>query len=397
MGDSEDSWDLRIHRNLLYVMKTSKGTGLRELSRVQLMSPDLSRAESILVDSDRTIQGWTLYGERLITSTTENLSTVLRTYSLDGKAIGKIALPESCTATILGGNDDGVFVSTESYNYPREVHYFSYSTDTLVPFDRTSEPVSFIDVKRVQYSSVDGTSVPLTLLGRPDVLERGHAPALLTAYGAAGTSLTPQYSYLAACLIELGAVFAIAHVRGGGEKGASWETAGKRNNRPNTHNDFIAAAEYLFNNDIAEPNRLAIAGGSNSGLLVATAMTQRPDLFRAVLCIAPFTDMLRYHLFDNTQFYVDLFGFADDPHDFNTLLSYSPYHNMDTRCDPMHALKFVARLRQAASLGSMEGRPIVLDWNPDRGHFATLPLSTRINSLVDRLAFILHQLSLEAR
>jgi prolyl oligopeptidase len=156
--------------------------------------------------------------------------------------------------------------------------------------------------------------------------------------------------------------------------------------------------------------RVAIAGGSNSGLLVGTAMTQRPDLFCAVMCLAPIIDMLRYHRFDNTQFYVPQFGSADDPEDFPILLSYSPYHNVhdgtrypallmisgdaDTRCDPMHARKFVARL-QAAMSALPESGPILLDWNPLRGHFATLPLATRTAAIVDRLAFLCRHLGME--
>jgi prolyl oligopeptidase len=281
-------------------------------------------------------------------------------------------------------------------------------------FSSPATRIAGIAVRRVEYAVQDGASIPLTLLGRPEVLGRGNAPTLLTAYGAAGISLTPQHSFLATCFVELGGIFAIAHIRGGGEFGLAWEEAGKRRNRPTVHKDFIAAAEHLISSGAANRDRIAIAGGSNSGLLVGTAMTQRPDLFCAVICLAPIIDMLRYHRFDNTQFYIPQFGSADDPDDFPVLLSYSPYHNVregvrypallmisgdaDTRCDPMHARKFVARLQAAMnSLSELERAqlPILLDWNPLRGHFATLPLATRAAAIVDRLAFLCHHLGME--
>ena len=264
----------------------------------------------------------------------------------------------------------------------------------------------------VEYPSEDGTLVPLTLLGERDILARGDAPVLLTAYGASGVSLTPQHSCLATTFVQLGGVFVIAHVRGGGEKGIEWAEAGRRRNRPTVHRDFIAAAEFLISSGIG--NRIAIAGGSNSGLLVTTAMTQRPNLFSAVVCLAPFTDMLRYHLFDNTQFYIPHFGFSENKDDFPILLGYSPYHNVsdgvvyppllmisgdaDTRCDPMHARKFVARVQRAMRMLPQhvrEANPILLDWDPLRGHVATLSLASRISALVDRLAFLCQHLGME--
>jgi len=236
----------------------------------------------------------------------------------------------------------------------------------------------------------------------------------LIAYGSSGVSLTPQHSFLATCFTELGGVFAIAHVRGGGEHGLAWEEAGRRRNRPTAHRDFIAAAEFLASSGIANHNKVAIAGGSSGGLLAAVAMTQRPDLFCAVMCMAPLIDVLRYHHFQNTQFYIPQHGSSADPDDFPLLLSYSPYHNVhdntrypallmisgdaDNRCDPMHARKFVARMQAATnSLSERERkkRPILLDWNPLRGHMPTLSMATRASAIVDRLAFLCHHLGME--
>ena len=170
--------------------------------------------------------------------------------------------------------------------------------------------------------------------------------------------------------------------------------------------DFMAAAEWLIQSGQAEPSRLAIFGGSNSGLLVAAAMTQRPDLFRAVLCMVPLLDMLRYHLFDNAHVWKEEFGTSDEPDDFRVLLGYSPYHRVqdgtsypatmivsgdaDQNCNPLHARKMTARLQAA----NVSGCPVLLDYSRHRGHSPVLPLSERIDALTDRMAFLCEQLQL---
>jgi prolyl oligopeptidase len=412
--DTPISWDVRIASEWLYVFLDQQDGKGRKLLRTLLEAPDIDQAEVVLVEGTERIQSWHIFGERILMTSVENLSTVLHLYSLTGRILGNIELPSPGTANILGGNAAGCFFSFESYVRPREIYYYDFARETRTLFSSPIEELNHITVRRVEYPAADGTLIPLTLLSKNETFERGHAPVLLTAYGAAGVSLTPQYSPLATCFVELGGIFAIAHIRGGGEYGQAWEEAGKRRNRPTVHKDFISAAEYLIASGTADANRIGIAGGSNSGLLVGTAMTQRPDLFRAVLCVAPFMDMLRYHRFDNTQFYVPQFGSADDPKDFPVLLSYSPYHNVkdgtfypallmvsgdaDTRCDPMHARKFVARLQAATKDLSDEqnkGRPILLDWNPLRGHFATLSLAVRSEAIVDRLLFLAKNLGME--
>jgi prolyl oligopeptidase len=412
--DTPSSWDVRIAEGWLYVFfEQSDGAG-RKLVRTPLEAPDMDQAEVVFAETTERIDSWHIFGERILTTTTENFSSVLRIHSLTGKHLGNIELPCPGTANILAGNSAGCFFSFESYTRPREVHYYNFARETSILFSSPAKELNYIAVRRIQYPAPDGTLIPLTVLGKTDTFERGAAPILLTAYGAAGVSLTPQYSPLATRFVELGGLFAIAHIRGGGEYGRAWEEAGKRRNRPIVHKDFIAAALHLVTTGAVDATRIAIAGGSNSGLLVGTAMTQRSDLFRAVLCVAPFMDMLRYHRFDNTQFYVPQFGSADDPEDFPVLLSYSPYHNVqdgirypallmvsgdaDTRCDPMHARKFVARLQAAMrnlSDDDKRERSILLDWNPLRGHFATLPLSVRVEAIVDRLLFLAKNLGME--
>jgi len=198
----------------------------------------------------------------------------------------------------------------------------------------------------------------------------------------------------------------LPNIRGGSEFGVQWHNAAKRRNRQNAHDDFLGAAEWLIETGRTTADKLAIFGGSNSGLLVGAALTQRPDLFRAVVCMVPLLDMLRYHLFDCAKFWQDEFGTADDPDDFAALVNYSPYHQVregvaypatlvvsgdaDKQCNSLHARKMTARL-QAANVSE---HPILLAYSEFRGHSPVLPLSERIEALTDRMAFLCDQLRL---
>ncbi|MGE5324432.1 MAG: prolyl oligopeptidase family serine peptidase, partial [Actinomycetota bacterium] len=211
----------------------------------------------------------------------------------------------------------------------------------------------------------------------------------------------------ATILMELGCVFAVANVRGGAEFGKEWHEAAKRHRRQTAIDDFVCAAEWLLAEKIAEPGRIGIGGGSNAGLLVGAALTQRPELFTAVLCLGPLLDMLRYHKFDLASYWIEELGSADLPDDFRALYSYSPYHRIqenvaypavmfisgdaDTRCNPMHTRKMAARLQAS----NVSNHPILLDYKPAWGHVPIQPLTTRIEALTDRLLFLCHELDLK--
>jgi prolyl oligopeptidase len=228
----------------------------------------------------------------------------------------------------------------------------------------------------------------------------------MTSYGGFGASATPQFSVFVAYLVEHGCLFALPSIRGGAEFGARWHHQAKRRNRQTAYDDFLCAAEWLIASGRTTPERLAIFGGSNSGLLVGVALTQRPELFRAAVAIAPIMDMLRYHLFDQSHVWKDEFGTAEDAADFAALASYSPYHHVreaqaypasmivsgdaDTSCNPLHARKMTARLQAATS----STYPVILDYSEFRGHSPVLPLSARIEALTDRMAFLSEQLQL---
>jgi prolyl oligopeptidase len=256
------------------------------------------------------------------------------------------------------------------------------------------------------FSAKDGTRIPMFLVGRRDILEQGCHPTIVTSYGAYGIPTTPQFSVFVAFLLERGCLFALPSIRGGSEFGARWHQAAQGRNRQVAFDDFLSAAEWLITRKRTIAERLAIFGGSNSGLLVGAALTQRPDLFRAVICIAPLLDMLRYHLFEPSPAWREEYGTAQDADDFAALSEYSPYHkvrigvpypavmlvsgHIDRNCHPMHARKMTARLQAASS----SRFPVLLDYSELRGHAPVLPLSKRISSLTDRLAFLCDRLRL---
>ncbi|HJT71508.1 MAG TPA: prolyl oligopeptidase family serine peptidase [Terriglobales bacterium] len=364
----------------------------------------------IVPESDARIQQWLVCGERLLVSYVRGSRSRVRLFDLRGKHLREIAGSSVKTIRLAGGSPAGdeAFFETESFTEPIAVTRYSVQTGERklwsrrrVPFD----PTRFAHT-RVWFPSKDGTSVPMFLAGRRDVLNEGCHPAILTSYGGYGVPMTPQFSVFTAFLMERGCLFALPQIRGGGDFGFSWHEAGRRRKRQTAYDDFLAAAEWLIRTGRTSATQLAIFGGSNSGLLVAAAMTQKPELFRAVVCMVPVLDMLRYHLFDGAQAWHEEFGTAEDPEDFAALAAYSPYHQVrvggcypavlmvsgdaDGNCNPLHARKMVARLQSA----SASGLPIVLDYSPFRGHSPVLPLSQRVEALTDRMAFVCDQLGL---
>jgi prolyl oligopeptidase len=261
-------------------------------------------------------------------------------------------------------------------------------------------------VQHVCYSSKDGTEIPMCLVMRNELTPIRVRPVILTGYGGFGTSMTPRFSVLVTMMLDLGAIFAMPSIRGGSEFGRAWHEAARARRRQVAFDDFISAAEWLCAEGITTPHMLAIFGASNSGLLVAAVMTQRPELFCAVLCIAPLLDMIRYEHFNLARKWRCEYGSTEDAEDFHALYAYSPYHrvrenvnypstlfvsgDMDERCNPAHARKMTAVLQDRKS----QVNPILLDYSGQRGHLPVLPLSVRIEALERRIAFLCRQLGI---
>jgi prolyl oligopeptidase len=245
------------------------------------------------------------------------------------------------------------------------------------------------------------------LVHRRGLARDGKAPTYLTGYGGFNISMTPAFSRSLLLWLEQGGLVAIPNIRGGGEYGESWHQGGMLGRKQNSFDDFIAAAEWLVRERYTRPERLAVAGGSNGGLLMGAVLTQRPELFRAVVIQVPLLDMLRYHRFLIARLWIPEYGSADDPEAFRWLRAYSPYHHVrpgtrypavllataesDTRVDPMHARKMTARLQAATA----SGHPVLLRLEARAGHGAGKPLTKVLDELTDTWTFVFSEIGVE--
>lgn len=336
---------------------------------------------------------------------------------LDGEA-GTVPLPGLGTLGALIGRPEGGHET-----------WFTYTDHTTLPhvyrFDARDRSVTLwasppgtvvvpdVVTRQVTYSSADGTDVRMFVIARSDVLAEDGTPlrplpAQLYGYGGFGVPLAPGYSASILAWAEAGGVYAVANLRGGGEEGESWHRDGMLGNKQNVYDDFHAAAEWLIAQGWTTPDQLSISGGSNGGLLVGAALTQRPELFRAVVCSAPLLDMIRYEKFGLGATWNEEYGTVEDPEQFGWLIAYSPYHRVaegtvypatlftvfdsDTRVDPLHARKLAAAL-QHATAGDPVTRPILFRREKDVGHGAR-SLSRSIELSSQTLAFLAHETEL---
>jgi prolyl oligopeptidase len=364
----------------------------------------------LVPESDSRIQQWVVAGDSLLVSCIRGTTQRISVFDLDGNKTGELPLRRGETVSFIGASpeNDELFLESESFTEPIAIDRYSPREGKRIPWAKRTIPFdsASYDHIEVRYASKDGTEIPMFLVGRRDVLKRSGNPTIMTSYGGYGVSVTPQFSIFVAFLMERGCLFALPNIRGGSEFGVAWHNAARRRNRQTAYDDFLCAAEWLLKTGRTAPGKLGIFGGSNSGLLVGAALTQRPDLFGAVVCMVPMLDMLRYHLFDNAHVWKEEFGTVEDPDDFAALAKYSPYHQVrngvaypatmivsgdaDRNCNPLHARKMTARL-QAANASE---HPIFLDYSKFRGHSPVLPLSERIKALTNRMAFLCDQFQL---
>lgn len=382
----------------------------RRIAEIILRADSTPYFVEVLPERDSRIRRWLIVGSRILVSYLAQRKHRLCVFDLSGNQVAEIPTRTDQTLRVLDGSPDRdeLLFETESFTEPVSICRYSTITHQSTPWSRPEIPFdsSLYCSSQAWFPAKDGTDIPISLVGRRDVLDSSRSPTIMTAYGGFGVPMSPQFSVLVAYLMERGCLFALPNIRGGSEFGAEWHAAAIRGNRQTAYDDFLCAGEWLLETGRTERGRLAIFGGSNSGLLVGAAMTQRPDLFRAVLSMAPILDMLRYHLFDNARIWQQEFGSADDPEDFPALLKYSPYHQVrdgvsypatmivsgdrDECCNGLHARKMTARLQRANGSQS----PVVLDYSRFRGHSPVLPLSVRIEALTDRAAFLSDQLEL---
>lgn len=332
-------------------------------------------------------------------------------YALDGTESNVVPTPEGGTIELLsnfGVPSNSLFYECQSFALPRSIVEYNPNCINSSAWSQIAppKPVSGLCVSEVTYNSKDGTVIPMSLVAKGEIHPGSSRPAILYGYGGFGISTTPTFSALIAILLEDGVVFAVPCLRGGLDYGRPWYEAARAANRQKAFDDFIAAAEWMCSVRITTSDQLGAIGASNGGLLVGVAMTQRPDLFRAIVCIAPLLDMVGYERFDNAGRWKNEFGAIADSKEFAALVAYSPYHHVDKdqdypatlfvtgdsddRCNPAHVRKMAARLQGRQP----QRRPIIVDYSAERGHSPNLPLSTRIRSLTHRIAFLCRELNI---
>jgi|LSQX01.3.fsa_nt_gb prolyl oligopeptidase len=371
---------------------------------VNLANPQRENWREIISEKSDVIASARLIGEHFVLSLLHNAYYKLELYNKAGDFSKEIELPKMGTITGISGkpNQREMFVGFTSYFIPQRVLHYDFTTDKLQPFgeyDLTFDPNAFT-INQVFYTSKDGTRVPMFIMHKKDLVLDGNNPALLYGYGGFNISITPAFSPSRILWIELGGVYAVANIRGGSEFGEEWHRGGMLANKQNVFDDFIAAGEWLIANNYTSGARLAINGGSNGGLLVSACMVQRPELFGAVVCSVPVTDMLRFHKWSVGRYWVPEYGNAEEnPEDFQVMYKYSPIHNAkpaeypatlittgdtDDRVVPAHPYKLTAVL-QWAQTGDA---PILLRVDKKAGHGHGKPTSKVIAEQTDIYVFL---------
>lgn len=409
----EHDHDIQIVEDRLLIV-TDDGAPRRRVMVASVAEPGRASWTELVAEQEDTLQYVSATAGRLLAVYQRDTWTRIAVYDLDGTEQGSIELPAQGTAGVWGSwAREQTWVSFSSYAHPSTVYTWTPGGGLELykesPLD--IDP-SGIVAEQTFYTSKDGTRVPMFLVHHRDASPDGDQPVLLTAYGGFNVSLLPGFTTVYAVWLEAGGVVAIPNLRGGGEYGRAWHEAGMRAQKQNVFDDFLAAAEHLIALGWTRPEKLAIRGGSNGGLLVAAAMTQRPDLFRAVSCEVPLTDMIRYHRFGFANIWEQEYGNALDAELFPHLLAYSPYHRVqpdtdypallatgsvnDARTDPVHARKFFAAVQASTGRGPDGERPVLLLVEDDSGHHGGVTIDTQVDQYADRMAFLMEQLGMRA-
>lgn len=395
--------------NELY-FRTNNGAPRNKLIAINVEQPDPAHWREVIPEAKDVLSDASLVGGRIIGEYMQDAWSLVRIYDTSGLHLDTVDLPGIGSASGFNGraDDPETFFRYESYNAPVTVNRLDVASGEVTVFKKAEVDFDSDDyvVEQVFYESRDGTRVPMFISHRKDVIADGNRPTMLYGYGGFNISMTPGFSITRLAWMEMGGIYAVANLRGGGEYGEEWHQAGTRLRKQNVFDDFIAAAEYLIAKNYTNPGKLAIFGGSNGGLLVGAVVNQRPELFAAAIPAVGVMDMLRFHQFTAGRFWVDDYGSADDAEEFKALYAYSPYHNIkagtkypavlvttadtDDRVVPGHSFKYAAAI-QAAQAGAA---PVLIRIETRAGHGAGIPTEKVIQSYADQWAFLVHNLGM---
>lgn len=407
VNDLDYNFNGQIEGGALYVTTNWKAPKWH-VFRVDLQNPARDAWKEIIPETDAAISNVDLVGGKVVVQYVHNATSQVKVFDTDGKAAAEIALPGLGTVSGFRGTWDqqNAFLDFESFNVPSSIYHYDMQTGKL---DVWEAPKVLLDssaytVEQVWYPSKDKTRIPMFLLYKKGLKKDGARPTWLTGYGGFDVNNTPYFDAAAIEFADAGGIYALAILRGGGEFGEAWHKAGMMEKKQNVFDDFTSAGEWLISSGYTNSKKLSIEGGSNGGLLVGAALTQRPDLMQAVVCQYPLLDMVRFHKFMDGPYWVPEYGSSEDAAQFKYIYAYSPYHNVkqgvkypavlfitgdgDTRVAPLHARKMTAQLQAATA----SDRPILLLYDTKSGHSGGRPLGKQIEESTNILSFLFLEL-----
>jgi prolyl oligopeptidase len=403
----DDQMDVLDNVGEQLLVLTNRHAPNQRVVRIDPAAPDEANWVTVIAERSEPVSGMSTGGGRLFATYLQDVTTRAYVHAIDGTLEREIALPGIGTAGGFDGEHDAtsVYYSFTAFTAPITVYRYDIATghstqlrEITLPFDPTQ-----FDTTQVFVTSKDGTKVPAFIVAKKGLVLDGANPTMLYAYGGFNVSLPPNFSAMRVAFLEQGGVYVQANLRGGNEYGEAWHQAGMKDKKQNVFDDFVAVAEWLFAHGYTCSDKLAIAGGSNGGLLVGAIMTQRPTLARVALPAVGVLDMLRFHKFTIGWNWIADYGSSDDAEGFRYLLAYSPLHNLkdgtaypatlittadhDDRVVPAHSFKFAARLQQA----HRGPHPVLIRIETQSGHGSS-SLTKQIAEMADEYAFIFHQL-----
>ena len=408
--DFDASYNFVENDGTTFWFKTDLNSPRSRIIAIDVAQPQRANWKEIIPQTADTMGGINVLNDQFVVSYLHDAHTVVKVFKLDGSLVREVALPGLGTAGGFGGkrNDTESFYSFTSFTTPGTIYRYDATTGASTVFRAPKvdfEPSNF-ETKQVFFTSKDGTRVPMLIVHKKGLKLDGLNPTLLHGYGGFNISLTPSFSVSRVAWLEMGGVYALANLRGGGEYGEDWHQAGTKLQKQNVFDDFIGAAEWLIANKYTSSKKLAIQGGSNGGLLVGACMVQRPDLFGAALPAVGVMDMLRFHKFTIGWAWCSDFGSSDNADEFKALYKYSPYHNLkpgvkypstmvttadrDDRVVPAHSFKFAARLQEFHN----GNNPVLIRIEVKAGHGAGKPTSKQIEEKTDELSFLKKELGI---
>jgi prolyl oligopeptidase len=400
-------FNVAVDRDRFFV-HTNDGAPKYCVFRVDSAHPERDKWTEIVPErKDATLEASQVIGHKLVLTYLKDVVNLMELRDEDGKALRPIELPTIGSVSGMVGHvdDDVAYYSFQSFTYPTEIFETNVKTGKTSTWYKLKVPVdpSKYAAEQLFATSRDGTKVPFFVVRAKDAPKNSDAPTILCGYGGFQIAESPIFSPTIFPWLERGGNWVLANLRGGSEYGEEWHRHGMRREKQNVFDDYFAVAEELTKQGFTKPDKLAALGRSNGGLLVGTALTQRPDLFRVILCGVPLIDMVRYHLFGSGKTWIEEYGSADQADDFKAIYAYSPYHHVkdgtkypatliqsadsDDRVDPMHARKFAAEVQNAST-----GGPVLLRVERNSGHGGADLVKSTIEKLTDMYAFTLDRM-----